>query len=150
MAQKMLRNVQVTVYSIQYILHYFMPPLVQSVPLAARRALSRLGADINTARRRRRLPLDVIAERALTTRQTVARVERGDPSVAIGTFAAVLVALGLVDRLGDVAAAPLDTVGQALEEERLPTRIRRRRTTPDPAAHRVSERSAPDPEHSRE
>ncbi len=98
---------------------------LSSLPLAVRRALLRLGADISAARRRRRLPLDVVADRALTTRQTVARVERGDPGVAFGTVAAILFALGLVDRLGAVAAPQSDSVGLALEGERLPKRIRR-------------------------
>ena len=111
-----------------------MTPPQSTLPLAARRALLRLGTDISAARRRRRLPLDVVAERALTTRQTVARVERGDPGVAVGTVAAVLFALGLVERLGGVAAPPSDSVGLALEEERLPTRVRRARPpVPRPA-----------------
>jgi transcriptional regulator with XRE-family HTH domain len=104
-----------------------MTPPQSILPLAARRALVRLGTEISAARRRRRLPLDVVAERALTTRQTVARVERGDPGVAVGTVAAVLFALGLVERLGGVAAPSSDSVGLALEEERLPTRVRRAR-----------------------
>ena len=47
--------------------------------------------------------------------------------MAVGTVAAVLFALGLVERLGGVAAPPSDSVGLALEEERLPTRVRRAR-----------------------
>jgi transcriptional regulator with XRE-family HTH domain len=94
------------------------------LPLAAQRALRRLGTDISAARRRRQLPLEIVAERAFTTRQTVARIERGDPKVAIGTVAAVLFALGLVDRLRELAAPAHDDVGLALESERLPRRVR--------------------------
>lgn len=131
-----------------------MTPPQSSLPLAARRALLRLGTDISAARRRRRLPLDVVAERALTTRQTVARVERGDPGVAVGTVAAVLFALGLVERLGGVAAPPSDSVGLALEEERLPTRVRRARPPvlrPAPLETSTADRPATtDPERGHE
>ena len=72
--------------------------------------------------------MDVVADRALTTRQTVARIERGDPRVAIGTWASVLFALGLANRLGDLAAPSGDREGLALEAERLPKRVRLPRT----------------------
>lgn len=101
-------------------------------PIAVRRALTKLGADISAARRRRRLPLEVVADRVLTTRQTIARIEKGDPRVAVGTWATVLFALGLVDRLADLAAPAHDELGLALEEERLPSRIRLARPSPAP------------------
>jgi predicted transcriptional regulator len=100
-----------------------MPKSPPSLPLAARRALAKAGADIAAARRRRRLPLGIVADRALTTRQTIARIERGDPSVAVGTWATVLFVLGLIDRLVDIAAPAADEVGLALEAERLPKRV---------------------------
>jgi hypothetical protein len=43
----------------------------------------------------------------------------------MGIYATVLFVLGLIDRLGALADARVDTVGLALEEERLPKRIRR-------------------------
>lgn len=111
-----------------------MPQRPPPSPVAVRRALVKLGADIASARRRRRLPLDVVAARALTTRQTVARVEKGDPSVAMGTWANVLFVLGMTDRLADLAAPATDALGIELETERLPERVRlpstrRRRAT---------------------
>lgn len=101
-----------------------MPKQTLRIPVAARRALAKLGADISAARRRRRLPLEVLAERALTTRQTISRVEKGDPGVAMGTWATVLFALGLGHRIGDLAAPAIDELGLTLEEERLPVRVR--------------------------
>lgn len=103
-----------------------IPPL----PLPVRRALQKVGADIRDARRRRRLPTAVVAERTLITRATLHKVERGDPAVSMGIYATVLFVLGLIERLADVAAASGDTVGLALEEERLPKRIRQRRGSP--------------------
>jgi hypothetical protein len=51
-------------------------------------------------------------------------VEKGDPGVSVGTYATVLFALGMADRLADVADHRHDAVGLALEEEHLPERIR--------------------------
>lgn len=101
-----------------------MPKTTLHPPAAVRRALVNLGADISAARRRRRLPLEVLAERALTTRQTISRIEQGDARVAMGTWATVLFVLGLAERLGDLAAPAHDQLGLTLDEERLPARVR--------------------------
>jgi hypothetical protein len=66
----------------------------------------------------------VIAERAFISRNTLTRVERGDPAVALGIYATVLFVLGLAERLGDVADPLTDSVGLSLESERLPQRAR--------------------------
>jgi DNA-binding XRE family transcriptional regulator len=64
-----------------------------------------------------------MAERANISRTTLVKVEKGDPGVGIGIYAAVLYVLGMLDRLRDLASARTDEVGLALEEERLPKRI---------------------------
>ena len=84
-----------------------------AVPLSVRRALSKLGQDLSVARRRRRIPMSLMAERAFISSRTLSRVERGDPRVSLGTYATVLFVLGKTDRLG-----------LALDEERLPKRVR--------------------------
>jgi transcriptional regulator with XRE-family HTH domain len=96
---------------------------------ASRKALSKLGADIRDARRRRGLPMAVVADRAFTSRATLQRVEAGDPGVSIGIFAAVLQSLGLLEGLGQVADPSTDTVGQALAGAALPQRIHLKRTS---------------------
>ena len=74
-----------------------------------------------------------MAERASISRTTLNKIEKGDPGVSLGLYATVLFVLGFVDRLGDLADAGKDEVGLALDEERLPQRIRLRRTPrPDP------------------
>ena len=78
-----------------------------------------------------------MAQRALTTRQTIARIERGDPRAAMGTWATVLFVLGLSNRLADLAAPAADELGLALDAERLPTRIRLAKPAPSPATQRV-------------
>lgn len=56
-----------------------------------------LGQQIAAARRRQRRTAADVAERANITRQTLRRIERGDPSVAIG----------LVFEVAGVLAVPL-------------------------------------------
>ena len=98
--------------------------------VAVRRSLRKLGADIKDARRRRGLPAGVIADRAFTSRGTLSRVEAGDNAVGIGIYAAVLQALGLLERLGDLAAPSQDEIGLALASDALPQRIRLKRGRP--------------------
>jgi transcriptional regulator with XRE-family HTH domain len=93
-----------------------------------RRILRKLGADIHDARRRRRLPMAVVADRAFTTRPTLQRVESGDTNVSIGIYAAVLQALGLLDGLSEIADIRRDTVGQELASANLPARVHLPRT----------------------
>ena len=97
---------------------------VSAVPVPVARALRKLGHDIRDARRRRRIPVAILAERASISRMTLNKAEKGDPGVSLGTYATVLFALGMVDRLADVADPRHDAVGLELEEENLPERIR--------------------------
>ena len=55
---------------------------------------------------------------------TLTKIERGDPGVAIGFYAAVLLVLGLADRLAEIVDASTDGLGLALESEKLPQRVR--------------------------
>jgi len=95
-----------------------------ALPLPVRRALASLGHDISIARRRRSMTIATTAERAFVGRNTITRVERGDPGVALGIYATVLFVLGLADRLGALADPATDQVGLTLAEEQLPKRVR--------------------------
>jgi transcriptional regulator with XRE-family HTH domain len=86
--------------------------------LPVKRALEKLGADISDARRRRRrIPMALMAERAGIGRMTLVRIEQGDPAVSIGAYARVLFMLGLTTRLDELDDASHDATGLALEEE---------------------------------
>jgi len=98
-----------------------------SLPLPVKRALKKLGEDIADARRRRRIPTTLMAQRAMIGRATLARVEKGAPQVSLGIYATVLFILGLAERLADLADVRTDDIGLRLEEERLPQRIYRPR-----------------------
>ena len=104
-------------------------PTPHTPPAAVRRALRKLGADIHDARRRRRLPMAVVAERAFTSRSTLQKVEAGDTNVGIGIYAGVLQALGLLEALGQIADISNDSVGQALASADLPKHVHLKRPT---------------------
>jgi len=97
-------------------------PTPHRSPPASRRALRKLGEDIREARLRRKLPMEVVAQRAATSRPTISRIEKGDPSVGIGIVAAVLQALNLLEKLADVVDPIHDEVGQSITREELPKR----------------------------
>ena len=90
----------------------------------AKPALERLGQDIRNARLRRGIAVADLAVRAGTSPSSVSRLERGDPGVAIGTLADVLVVLGLLGRLADLIDVRKDDLGLALTAEHGPLRGR--------------------------
>ena len=96
---------------------------ITTVPLPVRGILKKLGEDIANARKRRRIATATMAQRANISRTTLVKAEKGDPGVAMGTYAAILFALGMIDKLRELASAKSDEIGLVLEEERLPKRI---------------------------
>ena len=94
------------------------------MPLRLRRALSKLGADLAIARRKRKLTVEMMAERIGIAKATYQRVEKGDPTVSMGAYAMALFVLGLAKDLGDLADARSDDTGLLLDVEHLPKRVR--------------------------
>ena len=68
-----------------------------------------------------------VAERAFTSRSTLQRIEAGDTSVSIGIYGGVLLALGLLEGLSQVADIGNDRVGQALASAGLPKHVHLKR-----------------------
>ncbi len=95
-----------------------------TLPIPIRRALRKLGGDIRDARRRRRISTMIMAERAMISRMTLNKIEKGDPNVALGRYANVLFVLGMTDQLAELVAPKHDAVGLSLEDDFLPKRIR--------------------------
>ena len=95
-----------------------------ALPIPVTRALRKLGHDIKDARRRRRIPMAIVAQRASISKPTLIKVERGDPGVSIASYATVLFVMCMADRLADLVDPKNDPVGLQLEEENLPQRIR--------------------------
>jgi transcriptional regulator with XRE-family HTH domain len=94
------------------------------LPIPVQTALRDLGRDISEARRRRRITMELMAQRAGFSRITLAKIEKGDSGVSMGAYASVLFVLGMTDHLAQMVNVAHDVVGQELEEENLPKRIR--------------------------
>jgi transcriptional regulator with XRE-family HTH domain len=101
-----------------------LAPANSPMPIPVRRALRKLGQDIRDARLRRRIPTEILAERASISRTTLYKIENGDVNVAMGSYATILFALGMIDRINNLADADQDSLGRQLDEQRLPKRIR--------------------------
>ena len=94
------------------------------MPLPVERALRRLGQDISTARRMRRLSQEDLARRIGPALSTVRRLEDGYPGTALHTFLRALQVLGRLDAMTRVMAMEHDAHGMELIRERLPQRVR--------------------------
>lgn len=70
----------------------------------------------------------MIAERLGVGTSTYRRVERGDPSVMVGVYAMALFVLGFGEPFGEVIDPGRDEQGLILDQERLPKRVRPKRT----------------------
>lgn len=95
-----------------------------TLPHKVRRGLAQFGADLRDARRRRRLTAAMMAERLSVSRGTYLKVEKGDPSVAMGVYAMALFVLGFGNPFEQLADVRSDDTGLLLEAERLPQRVR--------------------------
>ncbi len=95
--------------------------------VSARRALEALGANIKTARLKRRISMKDFAQRISVSESTVARLEKGDDGVSIGTLAMACLVLGEVDRVSGFLDPASDDTGLLLDREALPKRIGRKR-----------------------
>lgn len=105
-------------------------PESPQIPIPARRALQKLGRDLALARRKRRISTADMAARLFINRDTLWRMERGDPTVSVGTVATAAFVLQLHDRLANLAAPATDELALGLDESRVPQRIRRPRQSP--------------------
>lgn len=85
--------------------------------------LKEMGEQIKLARLRRNISIQLVADRANIARSTVWKVEKGDPTVSIGTYAAVLHALHGMDK-DLLLVAKDDKLGCQMQDMGLLTRKR--------------------------
>lgn len=85
--------------------------------------LQTLGGRIKLARLRRSLSAELVAERAGISRASLWKVEKGNPAVAMGIYAAVLHALHGLDK-DLLLVARDDAFGRQLQDLNLITRKR--------------------------
>jgi transcriptional regulator with XRE-family HTH domain len=94
------------------------------VPFQTKQAAVSIGEHLSAWRKLRGMTAQQVAERAGTTRQTVARLERGDLSVGMEIFLNVCRALGILDAV-TTATDPYETpFGRARADQTLPRRVR--------------------------
>lgn len=86
--------------------------------------LKTMGEQIKMARLRRKLSATLVAERAGISRSTLWKVENGNPSVAVGIYAAVLHALNNMDK-DLLKIAGDDELGRKLQDIELLLRGKR-------------------------
>ena len=87
------------------------------------RSLVKLGRDIDVARKKRRLTVAALCERAGISAPLYARLVAGAPGTSVGAYAMVLFALGMGTPFDSLMDAAMDDAGLLLEEERLPRRV---------------------------
>lgn len=98
--------------------------LLTAIPFPVEESLHRLGASLKTARLRRNISLEAVAEKIGTNRRVIADAEKGKPTTGIATYAALLWAYGLLPQLDEVAAPDRDREGQTLSNLRERSRAR--------------------------
>jgi transcriptional regulator with XRE-family HTH domain len=88
------------------------------------RVCRQLGIQVKRSRLARKLPQDLIAERARISLSTLKRIESGDPTVAMGSYLMVLLSLGILPE----ALSINDELGEGLLQmdarERAPRSIK--------------------------
>jgi len=77
--------------------------LLKAVPYQVEQSLKKLGANLKTARLRRNLTIEDVAQKIGTSRFVVADAEKGKPSTGIAIYAALLWVYGLLDPLAQAA-----------------------------------------------
>lgn len=97
--------------------------MVQAVEKQSRKArifpkqqqvLTHLGENIRLAITRRKLSINIVAQRTGINPKTVQAIAKGSPSVSIGHYVVVLSAIGLLDDLANVAQD--DELGRKLQD----------------------------------
>lgn len=89
-------------------------------------ALKKLGGDLKDARRRRRIKVELMAERLGVTHSTLNRMEKGAPTVSMGTYLTAIYSLD-PDKLHEFVnlfSREKDVLGQTIQDRALPQRIR--------------------------
>ena len=90
---------------------------------STKKILKIMGEQIKLARLRRDLSAELVAERAGISRASLWKVESGNPAVAMGIYAAVLHALGNMDKDLELIAKD-DEMGRQMQDLNLLTRKR--------------------------
>lgn len=95
-----------------------------AIPPALEKPLHELGQALARLRVARGLPQRLAAERAGVSRNTLSRIENGDPSVAFGQILRYVAVLGKVDALTRAFSAEADAPARGLASREKSRRAR--------------------------
>ena len=98
--------------------------LLNTPPYAVEQTLRRLGTNLRTARLRRNLTIEDMAQKIGTGPRAITDAEKGKPSASVAIYAALLWALDLLNQLDEVATPQKDEHGQVLALARERSRAR--------------------------
>lgn len=105
--------------------------ITASPPAAVQEILERLGRNIRTARMRRKLTQQGLAQRIGVTRFAVANIEKGKATTSIAAYMGALWVFGLLDQVREIADPDRDEEGKVLEHAHRPKRARSARSLSD-------------------
>lgn len=98
--------------------------LLTAPPYPVEQSLKQLGANLRTARLRRNLTIEKVAEKIGTGPRPISDAERGKVSTSAAVYMALLWAYDLLGQMNDVADPALDEEGLALSRFRERVRAR--------------------------
>lgn len=99
------------------------------LPPPVERAIKQLATNISRARRRRHWSQADLAEQIGASVSTVRRLEKGDAGIALQHLVSVLYVMGEIHRIKELLDTTSDSVGLMLQDERLPKRVRRAKSS---------------------
>lgn len=92
--------------------------LTQAPPYPVEQAIKRLGANLRTARLRRNLTIEDVAEKIGTGPRAISDAEQGKITTGIAVYTALLWAYDLIRPMADLADPASDETGLAMASRR--------------------------------
>ena len=91
---------------------------LHGLPHEVTNLLEKLGERLKLSRVRRNMTQKSLASAMFCTRQTVSKMERGDPSVSVGVFLTAAFCLQRLDEVEDIFIMENDILGQHIDAMR--------------------------------
>ncbi len=94
--------------------------LLEATPYPVERAITRLGANLRTARLRRNLTIEEVAAKIGTGRRAIMDAEKGKPSTSAAVYVALLWTYDMIEQVEPLAdpAADLECARIVLTQQR--------------------------------
>ncbi|MFH2092134.1 MAG: helix-turn-helix domain-containing protein [Pseudomonadota bacterium] len=97
--------------------------IVNALPPMIKQRLETLGKNIEIARKRRGFSQEYLSRLAMVNRNTIRRLEKGDPGVSMALVATVLWVLQLDENMDNLAHPDQDQVGLSFAKASMKNRI---------------------------